>query len=403
MKIQSERAKEIDAYINTHPDAKQGDWPIAIAGEKEILPFYRFPIGLLRYNANNGRMAMEVREWEEKNRTLDACQPDDVTVIRKMLLKLDLEKTKVLKDDLRKKGQMEPGVITHDGFVINGNRRMAVLEELHREEPTGKWKFLEGVRLSPTVSEKDLWKIEAGLQLSQDKVADYHPVNELLKIKQGMATRLTLEEVTAAMYGRTVNWVKDAIDRLEMIENFLQFFGQPGNYGLIKKLGLHEYFVDIQKSVVPAAIREGLPKRQIAKRLYYAFALIRAHVRLQSKKVDKKQRGITHWDVRKLGKIFSDARAEAALLEHLGKAKKIHDVPEDIVIEDFHDADEVIDMKRYQPVRLIEKAIKALESIDRQNEQFRKESVKEAIAKLSKLVEDIERELTEQSRVTTGQ
>jgi len=59
--------------------------------------------------------------------------------------------------------------------------------------------------------------------------------------------------------------------------------------------------------------------------------------------------------------------------------------------------------QRYQPVRLIERAIKALESIDRESEHFREERGKEAIAKLSKLVEDIERELTEQSRVTTGQ
>lgn len=407
MKIQSERAKEIDAYINTHPDAKQGSWPIEIAGEKEILPFYRFPMGLLRYNVNNGRMVMEVRKWEEDNKDkLDACQPDDVVIIRNILLKLDLEKTKVLKEDLHKKGQMEPGVITHDGFVTNGNRRMAVIEELHREEPTGKWEFLEAVRLLPTISERDLWKIEAGLQLSKDKVAEYHPVNELLKIKQGIDAGLTTTEVAAAMYGRTVDEVKDALKRLEIIESFLQFFDQSRsrNYGLIKHFGLHEYFIDIQKSVVAPAKREGLPKRQLAKRLQYSFALIRASV-LQNKKGDKKQKGITHWDVRKLGKIFSDARAEAALLEHLGKAKNLLDVSPDTVIEDYHDGVEVISMKeqRYQPVRLIERAINALESIDRESGHFREERVKEAIVKLSKLVEDIERELTEQSRVTTGQ
>ena len=405
MKIQSKRAKEIDAYINNHPDTKKGKWPVEIAGEKKVLSFYSFPIRLLRYNANNGRTTMEIREWEQKNkRTLDACQPDDVVIIRSILLKLDLEKTKVLKEDLRKKGQMEPGVITHDGFVTNGNRRMAVIEELHREEPTGKWEFLEAIRLPPTISERDLWKIEAGLQLSKAKVAEYHPVNELLKIKQGIDAGLTTTEVAAAMYGRTVDEAKDALKRLELIESFLQFFDQSRNYGLIKHFGLHEYFIDIQKSVVAPAKREGLPKRQLAKRLQYSFALIRASV-LQNKKGDKKQKGITHWDVRKLGKIFSDVRAEAALLEHLGKAKNLLDVSPGTVIEEYHDGVELISMKeqRYQPVRLIERAIKALESIDRESEHFREERVREEIAKLSKLVEDIERELTEQSRVTTSQ
>lgn len=224
----------------------------------------------------------------------------------------------------------------------------------------------------------------------------YHPVNELLKIKEGIAARLTPKEVATAMYGRTIDWVKDAIERLELIDNFLEFHGQPGNYGFIKKFGLSEYFVDIQKYVVASAKRQGLPKRQLAKRLQYSFALIRASV-LQNKKGDRKQRGITHWDVRKLGRIFPDAHTEGAYLEHLGKAKNLLDVPPDTVIEDFHDAVEVFDMKRYQPVRLIEKAIKALESIDRESEYFREEPVKEGMARLSKLVEDIEQELTGQS------
>lgn len=395
MKIQSERAKEIDAYISRHKEV--GKWPVEIAGRKKILPFYRFPIeDLLRYNVNNGRLAIDVMEWVEKNkRTLDANNKKDAEIIRNMLLKLDVEKTKVLKDDLRKKGQMEPGVITWDGFVINGNRRMAILEELHSDEATGKWEFLEAVRLPAEITEKDLWKLEAGLQLSKDKVAEYHPVNELLKIKQGINARLSAKEVAAAMYGRTVDEVKDGINRLELIDNFLQFFGQPANYGLIKHFGLHEYFIDIQKNVVAPAKRMSLPKRRLREDLRYAFVLIRAHV-YQVKKGTRKQKGITHWDIRKLGKIFSDAHAKDTYLEHLGKAKKLQDVAPETVIEDFRTADEVINMReqRDQPVRLIERAIKALESIDRKSKHFREQRVKEAIARLSNLIQDMVKELT---------
>jgi len=394
MKIQSERAKEIDAYLGTHPDAEIGKWPVEIAGEKTILPFYRFPVKLLRYNANNGRMAMEIREWEEKQkRTLNACLKEDAIIIRDLLLALDQEKTKILKEDLRKKGQMEPGAITHDGFVINGNRRMAILEELHKDEPTGKWEFLEAVRLPPTITEKDLWRIEAGLQLSKDKVAEYHPVNELLKIKEGILAGLTPKEVAAAMYGRTTDEIEDAIKRLELIENFLEFFGQPMNYGVIKTFGLHEYFIDIQKYVIAPGKREGVSKKQIAKRLQYSFALVRATI--LKNKADKKQKGITHWDVRRLAKIFLDPHAEGAYLEHLSKAKMLNDVSAEVVIEDFYNAVEVINMReqRDQPIKLIEKAINALESIDRESKHFREERVNEAILKLLKIVQDIQKDL----------
>jgi len=84
MNINSERAKAIDGYLATHPDAEVGKWPLEIAGQKSILPFYRFPIEeLLCYNVNNGRLAMDVREWQKGHgRKLDSTTKEDTATIR---------------------------------------------------------------------------------------------------------------------------------------------------------------------------------------------------------------------------------------------------------------------------------------------------------------------------------
>lgn len=401
MKIHSERAKSIDEYIVTHPDMQIGNWPLEIAGQKRILPFYRFPIGdsgLLCYNVNNGRLAIDMREWQQVNcRMLDATIPEDAAIVRDMILKLDLDKTKTLKEDMRKKSQMEPGVITHDGFVINGNRRMAVLWELHNAEPTGKWLLLDAVRLPEEITEQDIWKIEAGLQLSKDKIAEYHPVNELLKIKQGLNTQLTFKEIAAAMYGYTEEEIKEANDRLQIIDSFLEFFQQPGHYGLIKRHGLHEYFIDIQKSVLIPAKRKGLKGRQKSDQLMCSFALIAAQVRTQSPDIKKKKgKGITHWDVRKLGKIFADLAATETFTQNIKTSKKPWTLDPYTVIEDFHSAWEIVDMKdkRDQPVRLIERAIRALESIDRNSEHYREQRVIQAVQTLIYMVREIEKDLS---------
>lgn len=392
MKIISERAKEIDAYISSHKE--MGRWPLEIAGEKNILPFYRFPIRLLKYNVKNGRLTMERRDWEVNNgRNLDSLDKDDAKIIRDLLLALNEKETQDLRNDLLKMGQMEPGVITNDGFVINGNRRLAVIEDLHcNRDSSGKWECLEAVRLPENISEKDLWKIEAGLQLSKDKVAEYHPVNELLKIKEGIDALLNPKEIAAAMYGRSEEYVKDALDRLNLIDDFLIFFKQRGNYNLIKKFRYHEYFLDIQKYVLKPGRRVGLPKRELAKRLENTFALLRANVLI---KPDGEQKGITHWDIRKFGKIFEDAQAESAYLEHLGKVKRMHDIQPKIVIEDFENAVEEIRFKeqRDEPLKLVEKAIKSLERIDKKSKHFKERSVLEAITKLFNLIHGIREEL----------
>src|SRR4030067_2690226 len=102
MKIDSERAREIQSYLKKGDGAEVGKWPIEISGVKQILPFYRLPWALLRYNANNGRLAMERRKWEEENkRKLDTALREDGTILREMLLDLDGDKTALLSEDLR--------------------------------------------------------------------------------------------------------------------------------------------------------------------------------------------------------------------------------------------------------------------------------------------------------------
>lgn len=405
MKISSQKAKTIDQYLENHIQAEIGKWPIEISGEKQILPFYRFPIGfplgspgILYYNVSNGRLAMDVSKWEKENyRKIDTTVKEDAELIRQMLLQLDIAETKQLKNDIHKKKQMEPGVITHDGFVINGNRRMAVLEDLHIDEPTGKWLFLEAVRLPEDISEKDIWKIEAGLQLSKDKVAEYHPVNELLKIKQGIDAQLSIEEIAECMYGRTPAYITESISRLELIDSFLDFFNQPGNYDCIRKFGLHEYFIDIQNHVVGSFDKLGLRGRQRSEQLKYAFALIAAHIRTQTPGVKKRKHkgSITHWDIRKLGKVFSDLDAKEVYTQNLVKSKNPLALNPKMIIEDFRAAEEVLGLKEEhdQPLKLIGRAVKALQSIDRKTKHFKDIRVSEALQNLLDLAQEIKKEI----------
>lgn len=384
MQIYSERARQIDAYIASHSDSELGKWPLEIGGEKRILPFYRIPTSMLLYNANNGRLAMEIQQWQEDNgRNLDNTDKSDAATIKDMLLALEENKTRELKDDLARKGQMEPGVITHNGIVINANRRMAVIEALHIEQPTGKWKYLEVVRLPQVTSESDLWRIEAGLQLSKDKIAEYHPVNELLKIKEGTTRKLRPSEIAAAMYGRDESYVEDALERLQLIDEFLNFMGQSGKYGVIKKFGLHEYFIDIQ-NIMNASKKDGVKKQVRTERVKQTFTLLRANVHSQGK---GGKQAITHRDLRKLRDIYRDAHAQDAFTKRLNGVKKIQDLSDDEVLEGFNEAVEILQLRdaKDKPVLQVQRAIRALNSIDRDNDFYRE--APQVVIELNNLVQ----------------
>src|SRR5437879_6108186 len=135
--IVSERSRRIEAAVDL-PSAKSeaGKSPVVIAGKKELLQVYRLPTSLLAFNIRNGRFAAELRAKEHQlGRGLDPLVSEDEEVIQALLVNLDPGATELLKQDIKAIGQTDPGIITHDGFVINGNRRLAVLHLLHDEDP----------------------------------------------------------------------------------------------------------------------------------------------------------------------------------------------------------------------------------------------------------------------------
>ena len=390
MAVKRDFENQILEYIDTHPDSKTGTWPLEIEGEIHKQNTYKLPIDLLRYNVSNGRLAMEVLDTQSSlGRPLDATNPEDIDAIRNLLLDLDRNKTDELKKDLQRVGQEQPGVISSDGTVINGNRRMAVFQDLHdKVDASGKWDRLEVVVLPKNISESQLWKIEAGLQLSQSKVAEYHPVNELLKIKQGLAAGLSEKQIADVLFGRTLEQIKDGIERLKLIESFLIFFGQAKNYGLIKKFGLHEYFINVQKSILRDADKYGIQEK--TKRLEFTFALIKSHVLAQANK-DAEIRGLSHFAIRELGKIFQSNKAYIQFKSAFEGAKNIQQIDPETVLEGFRGAKEILELEAEssKPKKLLDKAIRAIGSIDPQSISKEKEDLRIGVKKLLTMVQEL--------------
>jgi hypothetical protein len=262
---------------------------------------------------------------------------------------------------------------------------MAALELLHQKQPTGKWQVLEVQRLPRGIGAPDLWRIEAGLQLSKEKREKYGPMNELLKIKEGKDAGLDDKEIAAAMFEWTPKEVADAIERLTLIDTFLEYVGEKdkGGYGFIETYRLHEFFEDLQTYVYKPARSAELPRKIWSERLNHSFGLIWAAAMLM-KSGGRKGERITHWDFRDIKKVFDDADATELLLNNLSKVRNPKAIKPEDLRDDFRSARELLALKkdRQQPRRLIETALRALQNINQDNPSFHEEAVKDAFQQL---------------------
>ncbi|MGW6933352.1 transcriptional regulator [Lentzea sp. NPDC054927] len=93
-----------------------------------------------------------------------------------------------LLESLQKYGQNEPGLITHQGVLVNGNTRAAALREL------GKQSMRVGV-LPESFTSADVDSVELALQLRDDHRRDYSYINRLLAMEEQAAYGLTPEAI----------------------------------------------------------------------------------------------------------------------------------------------------------------------------------------------------------------
>jgi hypothetical protein len=242
IRYDKEKIEQIKEYIakNTDAETKQTA-TIPLRGRNVTLKVYRFPLSLLRYNKDNGRLVAQVEEWEKKNeKELDVTSPKGKEAVKKMLLELDPEKTKFLKDDIATYKQRDPGIIRADGVVINGNRRMAILSELFEKGKGEGFNYLNAAVLDDYLTDQDLFILEAKLQFATDLRSDYTPVNVLLTIERGL--RFSTKETMAneiLMLPRGIKELENDLEILEMMKLYLVRIGHPGEFWRLQKVYSH--------------------------------------------------------------------------------------------------------------------------------------------------------------------
>ena len=327
----------IDKYISNNPESKlDKTFPISLKGQKKDLHIYLLPTELLFYNIRNGRFAAEYKELvKREGGHLEPENQDDAKKIRDLLLNLDRNETIKTYEDIKIRGQWNCGIISEDGYLVDGNRRMSILSKLYEDTGQEKWKFIEVAKLDESIGPEDLWSLEAGIQLGKDEIVRYGPINELLKLKEGVDAGLSLKSIVKTLYGyEDEEEINIKLKRLELIEQYLGFIGSPEKYSLVKNK--HDHFIDLQ-NVIGQCKKISYDPEKIGKIKHVAFELI-LEGKINSKDLRKIRQMV---EQNNLDAIDEIEKASTELKPHLSKQESIESTTED-VIDEFEENEQEI-------------------------------------------------------------
>ncbi|MBK8195139.1 MAG: hypothetical protein IPK76_18705 [Lewinellaceae bacterium] len=163
------------------------------------------------------------------------------------LINNDKESNEELKRLLSQKGQQKPAIITCDGFLINGNRRKMVLEELYKSRnQDSQFEMMRVIILPCGVTELEIQKVENRYQLQSEGKSEYQGLNRAIKYKRNIESGFTLEaqlrddpnyhELPSREFEKKVKeFEKNFLKPLEQVNKYLETFNRKGMYNTISE------------------------------------------------------------------------------------------------------------------------------------------------------------------------
>jgi hypothetical protein len=276
---------------------------------------WQVPVEALLLNVENRRFAAERSLIEEKlGHELDPeNNVDDERAIEVILLDVgyDVDGGRVtvghpdkdyqaLRSDWLRRRQESPLWIRPDGIVRNGNRRLAMLKRLQREEGLGGFEYVDAVILEPIdIDEVALFDMEQREQLTENLKVRYTDINLLLAIRAAAEAR-AIDWYDGDDINRVAGELKDIISNdqsyavvqlnaIKYMDAYLEDSNQPGQYH--KLIGQIERFRDVGRAMarIEADYQDDAPDM-----LRLLFAAIRA--------------GLPHGKIRDLRRMFREDR-----------------------------------------------------------------------------------------------
>lgn len=199
--------RELDCYDDS-PNKRS--YFLTFRGERISLPVIRVNPSHLFLNSKNSRIFVQVEGHAERAKVWEDPDSQGAQDLIIQLLRATPE-YKSLKDELKTLGQEEPGIVTRDGTLINGNTRAAALLELGVDG-------IDVAVLPETATPDDLISVEMKLQMLQLTHQHYSFTNQLLMMRRYLDSGKSWQDLAKEM-----NWQKLAERRINQHMRWLDY------------------------------------------------------------------------------------------------------------------------------------------------------------------------------------
>lgn len=252
-----ERKKEI-SKIKSHQPIATGT-QLRYKGETKSFDVYSIPLELLAYNVDNGRISSLVKSHIKERGGIDPTNSVGAKIIEKFLFQSNEERNKKTRQDLIDNGQLEFGIITADGVIVDGNRRASLLKSIAEDKSLpqsvrDRCKYFKTRILPEDADCKEILRLETTYQMSTDSKVDYNPIEKYLHANDMKERGFTLDEIKNYMGFKNTGEVTTTLDILSLIDEYLDTYGYDGIYTRMPK-GFEDDMLKLNQTI--KSIRNG--------------------------------------------------------------------------------------------------------------------------------------------------
>ncbi len=223
-------------YFSTDGKGKR----IRYCGDVKTFIEYEIPMDLIIYNVENGRIASLVKSYEREHSSLNPEKEEDAKQIAQFLYDSNDIANKKTKRNIVVNGQLETGIITCDGVLVDGNRRVSLMRQILSDSSfttseRARCEKFRAIVLPEDADKKEILRLETTFQMGADEKVGYNAIEKYLHAQDLADQGFSTADISEFMNLDGANEVTKLLEIKQLIDEYLEYFGLDGLYTRLPK------------------------------------------------------------------------------------------------------------------------------------------------------------------------